>query len=101
MNTKRPAPLVAAAARFSLPLAIAAWFILLWASATTPMHDEDAGSLLPQLVVLLLAFGSASSALHVVLRGERHWSYLIGFGLSAGLLGFWFVMLVVTRGPAL
>jgi hypothetical protein len=95
MHTRPPIPLVATTARFSLPLAILGWVILIWAGARTEFHDDNL-RFVELLLVLAIALGSAISAMHVVLRGERHWSYLVAFALSAGLIGFWFIMIVLT-----
>ena len=95
METKQSLSLVASLARIALPLAVAAWCLFIVTLFALPIHDEQRRAIHLVLIVAL-ALVSAISAMHVVLRGERHWTRLLAFGLSAGLLASWFVLILLT-----
>src|SRR5262245_9574678 len=93
--------LVSAIGRFALPLALAAWclFLLVGFGFAGPSFDpnrkEEAIQGIVQLLAAVMALLSASSSMHRSLHGPRSWTAIVAFGLSAGLLGFWFLAVVL------
>jgi hypothetical protein len=82
----------------ALPLALASWFLILaWAVTVRdhPTAAREGAQAALKLLIAFLALLSALSSIHVVLRGARHWTLVIAFVLSVGLLGSWGILILL------